>query len=188
MVPGGNYMFTLAEGVEWLRRAKLVQSMDAALATLADLQARCIRLLSPAGCQNSDSGHLRLLCHLGLHADGAAHPLLARGRWGCTTSGWFPRVVRGLRRTTASSTSWALCILETLQKALLGTPIPRFTGPCAEAVGVCAEGAPAVRRRWQRRGPQRRGRGPERRPTDGRPLGASSDRRHGAPAGVHPTY
>ena len=45
LVPGGNYMFTLAEGVEWLRRAKLVQSMDAALATLADLQARRIRLL-----------------------------------------------------------------------------------------------------------------------------------------------
>ncbi len=39
-MPGGNYMFTLAEGVEWLRRAKLAPTMDAALATLADLQAR----------------------------------------------------------------------------------------------------------------------------------------------------
>ena len=32
-------MFTLAEGVEWLRRAKVAPTMDAALATLADLQA-----------------------------------------------------------------------------------------------------------------------------------------------------
>ena len=36
-------MFTLAEGVEWLRRAKLAPTMDAALAALADLQA-CGRL------------------------------------------------------------------------------------------------------------------------------------------------
>ena len=33
-------MFTLAEGAEWLRRANLAPSMDAALAALADLQAR----------------------------------------------------------------------------------------------------------------------------------------------------
>ena len=49
LVPGGNYMFTLAEGVEWLRRAKLSPGMDAALATLADLQARslCHRMSIP---------------------------------------------------------------------------------------------------------------------------------------------
>ena len=60
--------------------------------------------------------------------------------------------------------------------------------PCAEMICALAEGAPAVRRRRQRRGPVRCRRGAERRPADGRPFGAGGDRRHGAPAGMRFTY
>lgn len=38
LLPDGNRMFTLAEGGEWLRRARITPSPDAGLGLLSDLQ------------------------------------------------------------------------------------------------------------------------------------------------------
>ena len=153
-------MFTLAEGVDWLRRAKLVQSMDVALATLADLQAR-----SP-----HPRGQRCCLLFSGLMAATVPASLLSE----CTRPG---------NRSFADDLLIRLCTVAGTHNSQIAWTLRLSAQPLTVPM-VPAEGAPAVRRGRQRRGPQRRGRRAGRRPADRRPRRAGGDRGDRAPAGA----